>query len=113
MTGVTKKITFALLALGIVVLIFSGKSWYSNQNPSNVSQDPLLEACATAQIPQAELDTTLDEVQGIVTVRWWDASSQANIELQLPYRPETDFSGCSASAKAVLEHVRDARVEIP
>lgn len=65
----------------------------------------LREACAHSEIPlQGEKDTAVDPVSGLAVVRWTDKDGAYNV-VPLIYEPETDFAGCSESAKAILRNI--------
>ncbi len=70
-----------------------------------LSMNTLREACAHSEIPaQREKDSTQDPLSSLVVVRWTDERGGENI-VPLPYEPETDFEGCSESAKEFLRHL--------
>lgn len=74
------------------------------------SRDVLHQNCGQ-NVPTASIDDTLaDTENGIVTLRWWDGTSQENKVLEVVYEPKTGFAGCSESVKSILEHVRDISV---
>lgn len=66
----------------------------------------LMENC-TRDISQRADDTSFDPENKIVTIWLWDEKSQESIALILPYEPETNFAGCSESAKAFLGHIQE------
>lgn len=87
--------TFVIMAVGVgLYFIFTPRD----------TQASLQEACANASIPLTEVDTTLDREAGTVTARYLDGDTDRTIVL--PYEPESDFAGCSESARRVLEGVR-------
>lgn len=114
-----KFIVFGGVALIIVVTI--GIYWWQRgdallvQPPSDMNNrvtqkdraTELYENCARAEIPETELDTTLDSENKIAMVRWWDGKLQQNVSIELPYEPETGFASCSESAKRVLRHLQE------
>lgn len=70
-----------------------------------LTMDTLREACAHSEIPaQGEKDTAQDQLSPLVVVRWTDERGGENI-VPLIYEPETDFAGCSESAKEFLRHL--------
>jgi hypothetical protein len=110
-----KKLTISVIIVILAVwaipsLLSREIFWFAkwlNEADRQMKQDTVsVENCKSAQIPVTELDTTLDPERKIVIVRWWDGELQKNIELTLPYYPETDFEGCSESAKRVLKHIQ-------
>ena len=71
------------------------------------AQNDLAKNCAR-DIPREKIDDSVfNSEQKTVTVYWWDNELQDNVSLILPYEPETDFAGCSESAKQFLQHIRD------
>lgn len=100
-----------LLAGGLYfALNKSSDNTQSTTPPSNetvpTEEKVLAENCKQAEIPlTGEKDTMLDPERRMVTVRWFDAAIQTDRVLVLPYHPETNFAGCSESAKAVLRGV--------
>lgn len=78
--------------------------------PEQVSydQETLLRNCAK-DIPLEKADNvSFDSDKKIVTVYWTDENSN-NISLVLPYMPEKQFAGCSASAKEILGRVEQSQ----
>ena len=66
----------------------------------------ILQENCTQDIPRELIDdSTTDYEAGIVTMYWWDGEAQENKNLTVPYDPETDFAGCSESAKEFLRHL--------
>lgn len=66
----------------------------------------LREACAHSEISlQGEKDTAVDTTSGLAVVRWTDKDGAYNV-VPLIYEPETDFAGCSESAKLILRHIQ-------
>jgi len=73
---------------------------------AEINRTELAENCAM-DIPREKIDDTfLDPENKIVTAWWWDGELQDNVSLKLPYTPETDFAGCSESAKELLRHIQ-------
>ena len=70
----------------------------------------LLENCAKDVSKRVD-DTAFDLENKIVTIWLWDEESQDSIALELPYEPETDFAGCSKSAKELLRHIQELNEE--
>lgn len=94
---------FIQVGINSVGFIFS----YDNtvQLYSNLSMSDLKKICAFVEMPQTD-NSTIDPEQGIVRVYFNEYEPFQNRYLVLPYEPETDFAGCSESAKVWLEHIR-------
>ncbi|MEX2405466.1 MAG: hypothetical protein WD579_02575 [Candidatus Paceibacterota bacterium] len=71
----------------------------------NLSKESLRKLCGFVEIPRTD-DSSLDRERGIVKVRFdeYEPVHQSRY-LVLPYEPETDFEGCSESAKTYLSHL--------
>lgn len=61
--------------------------------------------CATARIPVAKTYTLYDLATRTAIVMWRDEQARRDVELRLPYEPETGFKDCSPSVQAHLRHV--------
>ncbi len=70
----------------------------------------LYDICAKAEIPKTELDTTVYPENKIAVIRWFDDKLQQSITLYFPYEPETEFAGCSMSAKSILKHIQESQI---
>ncbi len=79
------------------------KALYSNEG---INRAELLENC-TKDVSKRVDDTAFDSENKIVTIYLWDEESQDSIPLKLLYEPETDFAGCSDSAKDILRHIQE------
>ncbi len=64
----------------------------------------LYENCAKTELPRSD-DASFDPEKRIVTLYYWNEKLQDNDTFELPYEPETDFEGCSESAKEFLRHL--------
>ncbi len=71
---------------------------------SNLSRETLRAICSFVEIPQTD-DSSLDPEKGTVIVWFYDYDKDQTKYLILPYEPETDFEGCSESAKTYLRHL--------
>jgi len=71
---------------------------------SSTERAKLYEICSKAEIPTTELDTGVYPDNKIARVSWEGTT------LYLPYEPETEFAGCSESAKSILKHIREAQI---
>ncbi len=105
----------------LVIIVAIGIYWWQRgdaflaQPPSDTSGPEiqkdrvaeLYENCARVEIPETELDTTLDPENKIAVVRWWDGKLQQNISIELPYELDRGFNGCSESAKKALRHLQE------
>ena len=83
-------------------IIFS----YDNTVPLylNLSREALRAICAFVEMPRTD-DSQLHPEKGIVKVWFTENDQFQNRYLVLPYEPETDFEGCSESAKDWLRHL--------
>lgn len=69
-------------------------------------QRQLEENCAR-DIPREKIDdSSFDPENKIVQTYWWDNEINDNVQLIIPYEPETDFAGCSESVKELLRHIQ-------
>ena len=66
----------------------------------------LYENCAKTEIPLSD-NTNFDPEKRIVTLYYGDEKLQDGGMFELPYEPETDFTGCSGSAKSFLKHIQE------
>lgn len=82
--------------------IFSYDNTY--QLYHNLSKEDLRTLCGFVEMPQTD-DSTLIREKGVVTVWFTEYEPFQNRYLILPYEPETDFEGCSESAKIYLRHL--------
>jgi len=58
-------------------------------------------------IPLEKIDDVFfDPENKTVQFYWWDNEIENNIKLTVSYEPETDFAGCSESAKELLRHIQ-------
>lgn len=83
--------------------------YYTGKGPTVwvLSLVELREACAHTEIPlQGEKDTAVDPMSALAVVRWVGKDSAYNV-VPLIYEPETDFAGCSESAKSILRHIKE------
>ncbi len=64
----------------------------------NLSKEALRSICAFVEIPRTD-DSSLNSEKGTVIVWFSEYEPFQNRYLILPYEPETDFEGCSDSAK--------------
>ncbi len=72
----------------------------------------LLENCANAEIPlTGERNTVYDSENKTLEVSFWNGELQKDVLVIFPYEPETDFAGCSDSAKDILRHVQELNEE--
>ena len=82
---------------------------YSNEG---ISRATLLENCANAEIPlTGERNTVYDSEKKTLEVSFWNGELQEDVLVMLPYEPETDFAGCSDSAKDILRHIQELNEE--
>lgn len=96
-----------VLGIGLSVILAVGATGFQVAT-SNVAVSPpseLRQRCATAKIPTARTYTLYDLATRTVLVMWRDEQRRRDVELRLPYEPETGFRGCSPSAQAHLRHV--------
>lgn len=78
----------------------------ANGGDAAYSRDVLRRNCAQ-DVPAATIDDVLaDTENGVVTLRWWDGTTQENKRLDVLYEPKTSFAGCSESVKSILKHVQ-------
>lgn len=70
----------------------------------NLSKEALRALCGFVEIPKTD-DSSIDREKGIVKVWFTQYEPFQNRYLVLPYEPETDFRGCSESAKTYLRHL--------
>ena len=112
---------FVFGLVGIIGIVAVGTYWWQRgdalwaQPPSDAnSQDiqkertaELYENCARAEIPETELDTSLDLENKIAVIRWWDGKLEQDVSIEIPYEPETGFADCSESAQRVLRHLQE------
>lgn len=70
----------------------------------NLPKEALRALCSFVEIPRTD-DSSLDPEKGMVTVWFTEYEPFQNRYLVLPYEPETDFEGCSESAKTYLRHL--------
>ncbi|HCM43842.1 TPA: hypothetical protein DIS55_02720 [Candidatus Kaiserbacteria bacterium] len=70
----------------------------------NLSKEALRTLCGFVAMPKTD-DSSLDREKGIVKVWFTEYEPFQNRYLVLPYEPETDFEGCSESAKTYLRHL--------
>lgn len=75
----------------------------------NLSKEALRALCGFVEIPQTD-DSSIDREKGIAKVWFTQYEPFQNRYLVLPYEPETDFEGCSESAKKTLRHIQEAAV---
>jgi len=101
-------------------ILWSGKSFVKEEKIPQPSDSPnteysrteLLEDCANAEIPlTGERNTVYDSKKKTLEVRFWNGELQEDVLVILPYEPETDFAGCSDSAKDILRHVQELNEE--
>lgn len=77
-----------------------------------INRAVLYKNCAK-DIPRGKIDDTLLNIEDkTVTAWWWDENIQDNVEVKLPYEPETDFAGCSESVKGLLRHLQETHEDI-
>lgn len=72
----------------------------------NLAKEDLRKLCGFVEMPQTD-DSLTDREKGIMKVWFTEYEPFQNRYLILPYEPETDFAGCSESAKQFLQHIRD------
>ncbi|HBT81477.1 hypothetical protein A2757_00145 [Candidatus Giovannonibacteria bacterium RIFCSPHIGHO2_01_FULL_48_47] len=70
------------------------------------ARDQLYENCARTEFPISD-NSSLDPKKRIYTIYYWDEKLQDNAKIELPFEPETGFTGCSKKAKAILRHVQE------
>jgi len=70
----------------------------------NFSKEALRALCGFVEIPETD-DSSIDQEKGIVKVWFTQYEPFQNRYLVLPFEPETDFKGCSESAKTYLRHL--------
>lgn len=70
----------------------------------NLSKEALRAICAFVEMPQTD-DSLLNKEKGIVAVWFSEYEPFRNRYVILPFEPETDFAGCSESAKEWLRHL--------
>ena len=87
---------------------------FRQDSPTEVeySRAELSENCANAQIPlTGERNTVYDSGKKTLEVSFWNGELQEDVLVILPYEPETDFAGCSDSAKNILRHIQEVEEE--
>lgn len=67
--------------------------------------DSAVHANCTQEIPLERVDDASRNIDGTVTMRWWDDETQTNTQLTVPYEPDTNFAGCSESIKTFLRQI--------
>jgi len=70
----------------------------------NLPKEALRAMCGFVEMPYTD-DSLLDREKGIVKVWFIEYEPFQNRYFILPYEPETDFEGCSESAKTYLRHL--------
>lgn len=70
----------------------------------NLSKEALRAICAFVEIPRTD-DSSLDPEKGEVIIWFSEYEPFQNRYFILPFEPETDFKGCSESAKIYLRHL--------
>ncbi|GEM_PF-1446961 len=70
----------------------------------NLPKEALRALCGYVEMPKTD-DSSLDPEKGEVIIWFGEYEPFQNRYLALPYEPETDFEGCSESAKAYLRHL--------
>jgi len=70
----------------------------------NLPKEALRTLCGYVEMPKTD-DSSLDQEKGIVKVWFTEYEPFQNRYLLLPYEPETDFEGCTESAKTYLRHL--------
>lgn len=70
----------------------------------NLPKETLRTLCGFVEMPNTD-DSSIDLEKGIVKVWFTEYDPFQNRFLVLPYEPETDFEGCSESAKEFLRHL--------
>jgi hypothetical protein len=70
----------------------------------NLSKEALQNLCGFVEMPRTD-DSLLNREKGIVKVWFTEYEPFQNRYFILPYEPETDFEGCSDSAKEFLRHL--------
>lgn len=68
--------------------------------------EELSDNCANTIFPKdTEKNTILDEEGGVVYVSWYENGQDVNVKL--PYQPNSGFFGCSEEVKGLLNHVKE------
>ncbi len=78
----------------------AGRLWFEE------NRTRLYENCAKFEIPSHSDDSGYDSIKKILTVFWRNGTLQQNMSIELPYEPETNFFGCSDSAKEILKNLQ-------
>ncbi|MCR4283701.1 MAG: hypothetical protein NUV64_00060 [Parcubacteria group bacterium] len=76
----------------------------------NLPKEALRAICAFVEIPQSD-DSSLDPEKGEVIIWFSEYEPFQNRYLVLPFEPETDFAGCSESAKTYLRYLPDEPIK--
>lgn len=65
-----------------------------------------------AEIPLELIDDSTLNLDGTVTLYWFDAETQQQITKIFPFDPKSNFSGCSPSVQAKLREINEVAKEL-
>ena len=101
------KLNFVAVLSGLLSAVIVSLAFASPAFADWQSQRTLANNCGNVRFSaDSEMNVLFDPESGIVRLEVFGPGNSEN-SMMLPYRPETNFSGCSQDAKALLVRVKE------